>query len=116
MAAGHHVEAAVVEQHIRVEVNGQVVAETQQPVLLKETGLPDRWYIPPADVRLDLFDPSDLRTTCPFKGEATYWTLRDATNPTRNIAWTYPDPLPTVSAIKDHLAFYDRHATVTALP
>ncbi|WP_052851053.1 DUF427 domain-containing protein [Streptomyces avicenniae] len=115
MGSGHTVEAATVERHVRVEIGGQVVAETRRPVLLKETGLPDRWYIPPADVRLDLLAPADLHTTCPFKGEASYWTLRGA-SPDRTVAWAYPEPIPSVAVIKDHLAFYDRQATVTVTP
>ncbi len=116
----HRVEAAPVAHHVRVEIGGEVVAESRRPVLLKETGLPDRYYIPPADVRFDLLEPADLRTTCPFKGEASYWSARtaaggpaQATRPA--VAWAYQEPIGEVAVIRGHLAFYDRHARVTVV-
>jgi uncharacterized protein (DUF427 family) len=82
---------------------GQVVAESERPLLLRETGLPVRYYLPPEDVRLDLLTASGTHSYCPFKGTASYWSLPDAAD----LVWGYPDPKPDVAEIKDHLCFYE---------
>ncbi|MCW2876545.1 MAG: hypothetical protein JWQ95_645 [Sphaerisporangium sp.] len=95
-------------RHVRIEIEGQVVADTHKPVLLFETGLPIRYYIPPADVRFDLLEATDSHTRCPYKGIASYWSLRgggDTVPP--DVAWAYPDPIPASAQIKDHVAFYN---------
>jgi uncharacterized protein (DUF427 family) len=99
------VDAIASSRHVVVEIEGVRVAETRAPVLVFETGLPIRYYIPPADVRLELFGPSDLHTGCPYKGTAGYRSLREPA--AADIAWFYADPLPAVHAIKDHFAFYN---------
>lgn len=102
------VDALPSSRHVVVEIEGRVVADTRRPVLLFETGLPTRYYIPPADVRFDLLEPTDHATRCPYKGIASYWSYRgaaDAVPP--NIAWAYLDPIPAVANIKDHVAFYN---------
>ena len=100
-------------RHVQVEIDGTVVADTRAPVLLFETHLPIRYYIPREDVRLDLFTPTDHRTRCPYKGLATeYWSWTGADVPP-NIAWSYPDPLRAVHAIKDRVAFYNEAVDIT---
>ncbi|GAA3300260.1 DUF427 domain-containing protein [Dactylosporangium vinaceum] len=99
------VDAIPSSRHVVVEIEGVPVAETRAPVLVFETGLPIRYYIPPGDVHRDLFDPSDLRTGCPYKGTAGYLSLRAPR--AENIAWYYAEPLPAVGPIRDHIAFYN---------
>ncbi|MFI5914486.1 DUF427 domain-containing protein [Dactylosporangium sp. NPDC051541] len=99
------VDAIASSRHVVVEIEGVTVAETRAPVLVFETTLPTRYYIPAGDVRLELFDRSDLRTGCPYKGTAGYWSLREPR--AENIAWYYADPLPAVGAIRDLVAFYN---------
>jgi uncharacterized protein (DUF427 family) len=99
------VDAIASSRHVVVEIAGVTVAETRAPVLLFETGLPTRYYIPPADVRLELFEPTGLRTGCPYKGTAGYWSLREPR--TENIAWSYAEPLPAVGGIRGLVAFYN---------
>ncbi|WP_328745132.1 DUF427 domain-containing protein [Streptomyces sp. NBC_00285] len=103
------VDAMPSSRHVQVEIDGMLVADTHRPVLLFETGLPTRYYIPCEDVRLDLLDATDFRTGCPYKGRAEYWSSRTGTN----IVWSYPDPLPAVSAIKGLLAFYNEAVDIT---
>src|SRR5215213_8380036 len=62
-------------RHVKVSVNGEVVAETDRPQILFETGLPPRYYIPPEDVRNDVLLPSDKNTDCPYKGTASYHSV-----------------------------------------
>jgi uncharacterized protein (DUF427 family) len=102
------VDAIPSSRHVRVEIGGQVVAETHRPVLLFETSLPTRYYIPPEDVDFGLLEPTDLRTRCPYKGVASYWSFRGAGGDIpANVAWAYPDPIPAAAPIKDHLSFYN---------
>lgn len=103
MTTGHRITIEAGDRHVRVVHGGQVLAESDGALLLKETGCPDRYYIPPADVRLDLLTPSETRTYCPFKGTASYWSLPDAAD----LVWAYPEPKPDVARIKDHLCFYE---------
>ncbi|MHA6765583.1 DUF427 domain-containing protein [Streptacidiphilus sp. PAMC 29251] len=111
------VDALQSSRHIQVEINGVLVADTRQPVLLFETRLPTRYYIPREDVRLDLFTPTELRTACPYKGTAEYWSLTTAdgadggTPP--NIAWSYPDPIPAAQTVRGHIAFYNEAVDIT---
>ncbi|MET8155958.1 DUF427 domain-containing protein [Sphaerisporangium sp. NPDC005289] len=101
------VDALPSRRHVRVEVDGQVLAETDHPVLLFETGLPTRYYIPPEDVRFDLLTATEAHTRCPYKGIASYWSITRAGTAPPNVAWAYPDPIPAAAPIKDHVAFYN---------
>lgn len=107
------VDALPSSRHVRVEIDGTVVADTRRPVLLFETGLPTRYYIPRADVRLHLFVPSDLSTGCPYKGTAEYWSWRGGGDAPANLVWSYPEPLPAVGAVKDLVAFYNEAVDIT---
>lgn len=68
----HRVDALQSSRHVQVVVNGEIVADTKRPVLLFETGLPTRYYIPATDVRTDLLTATDTASVCPYKGTATY--------------------------------------------
>ncbi|MEU5714394.1 DUF427 domain-containing protein [Streptomyces sp. NPDC020403] len=99
---GHHITVEPVAAHVRAVHDGQVLAESRRPLLLRETGCPDRYYLPPEDVRTELLIPSDTRTHCPFKGDASYWSLPDAAD----LVWAYPEPREQVAAIRNHFCFY----------
>jgi uncharacterized protein (DUF427 family) len=104
------VDALPSSRHVQVSVDGVVVADTRRPVLVFETRLPVRYYIPPEDVDLSRLVRSVLRTRCPYKGEARYWSVRGGLD---NIVWTYPDPIPAAAAIRDHVAFYNEVVDIT---
>jgi uncharacterized protein (DUF427 family) len=107
------VDALRSHRHVRVEVDGVVLADTHAPVLLFETGLPTRYYLPEEDVRLDLLTPSANRSHCPYKGDAErYWDFEGHRNGS-GIAWSYPDPYPAVGRIQDRIAFYNELVDVT---
>ncbi|MQY12135.1 hypothetical protein SRB5_22650 [Streptomyces sp. RB5] len=89
--------------HVRVVRDGRVLAESRRPLLLRETGCPDRYYLPPEDVRTELLEPSASSTHCPFKGDASYWSLPGAPD----LVWAYLEPKEEVAAIKGHFCFYD---------
>ncbi|MGW6922364.1 DUF427 domain-containing protein [Streptomyces sp. NPDC054950] len=107
------VDALPSSRHVRIDIDGTVVADTRRPVLLFETGLPTRYYIPREDVRLDLFTPADHRTGCPYKGTATYWSWTGEADVPPHIVWSYPTPVPAVAAIGELLAFYNEAVDIT---
>ncbi|MFD5317410.1 DUF427 domain-containing protein [Streptomyces sp. NPDC127098] len=104
------------DRRVRVTIGDQVVADTRRPVLLHETGLPVRYYVPRDDVDMTLLEPTPTHTTCPYKGTASYWSFHGENGPLADVAWEYPDPLPAVALIRDHLSFYDSHADIQVLP
>lgn len=94
-------------RHVRVVVGGETVAETGHPVLLFETGLPVRYYIPKVDVRMDLLEPTKSHTECPYKGIASYYSVRIGDQVVEDIAWYYPFPHLEVGKIQNLISFYD---------
>lgn len=94
-------------RHVEVVVRGVKVADSRQPRILFETSLPPRYYLPLADVRLDLLVPSTTTTQCPYKGTATYWSLRVAGEVLPDFVWTYRAPFPESQKIAGLVAFYN---------
>jgi uncharacterized protein (DUF427 family) len=99
-------------RHIRIEIEGQVVAETRRPRLLYETGLPTRYYIPKQDVRMDLLEPTDSTTRCPYKGIATYWSFQAGDKSFKDVVWSYPAPIPECTKIENLLSFYNERVDI----
>ena len=97
---------------VRVEVDGEVVAETTHPTFLFETGLPRRTYVPKLDVRMELLDPTDSVTMCPYKGTARYWSIRTGGNVHPDLAWSYDAPFRESAPIAGLVAFYDEKVDV----
>ena len=91
---------------IRVVLGGFIVAETTKALTLHEANLPPVHYIPRADVRMDLLDRTDHSTHCPYKGDASYFTVTAGGLVRQNAGWSYEAPHPAVERIKDHVAFY----------
>jgi uncharacterized protein (DUF427 family) len=92
---------------VQVVVGREVVAETRRPWLLFETGLPTRYYLPKADVRMDWLVPSDTETRCPYKGVASYYSVRIGSTLVRDIAWCYRHPIPECSKIENLVCFFN---------
>jgi uncharacterized protein (DUF427 family) len=84
----HRITTRPCLRHVRVELDGQVVAESDRAMELDETGLPTRFYIPRDDVRMELFEPSETTSHCPFKGDATYFSAGRA----KDAFWVYQAP------------------------
>lgn len=99
-------------RHVRVEIAGETVADTHRPYLLFETSLPTRYYIPPADVRMALLQPTSLTTRCPVKGIATYWSVQIGEQVAENVVWSYPAPIPECPKIKDLLCFFNERVDI----
>lgn len=94
-------------RHVKVRVNGEVVAETNCPKLLFGTGLPTRYYIPVEDVREGLLAPSETKTVCPYKDIASYRTMQMNGEVVEDLVWYYPEPLPEAHKVEDHLCFHE---------
>ncbi len=75
-------------------------------MFLVETGLPTRYYIPPEDVRIAFLERSQKHSMCPYKGEASYWSLRVGQHFSEDAVWGYPRPLPESPRIAGHYCFY----------
>jgi uncharacterized protein (DUF427 family) len=94
-------------RHVEVYVDGVKVADTHRPVLLFETRLPIRYYVPREDIDFTHLLETDLSSTCPYKGNARYWSVITDDRVRENIVWSYPSPITAAVAIKDHLALYN---------
>ncbi len=104
-------------RRVRVLFNGRVVAETTRALTLRESTLPPVQYIPREDADMSLLERTAHKSYCPFKNEASYYTIRADGRSAENAVWTYETPYPRVAAIKDHLAFYpDRVDRIEELP
>ena len=110
----HRIDILESSRHVRVEVGRRVVADTRLPRLLLETGLPTRFYIPRLDVRLDLLRPSDLQTTCAYKGTTSaYWTAADQDDRQREVAWCYATPTLECAKIANLVSFFNERVDIT---
>ncbi len=102
------VDALRSHRHVRVELDGVLLADTRAPVLLFETGLPTRYYIDTTDIAFEHLEPSSTQTLCPYKGvTSAYWSVRTGETLHSDLAWTYHYPLPAVAPIAGLLAFYN---------
>lgn len=103
----HRVDVVASSRHVRVVIGGQTIAESRRPMLLFETGLPTRYYLPVEDVQLELLEPTPTSTVCPYKGTASdYWRLR-GDGAGKDVAWSYPDPIPECPKIRGLIAFFN---------
>jgi uncharacterized protein (DUF427 family) len=90
-----------------------VVAASDHPVVLEETGMPTRYYFPREDVRMDLMRATNFKTECPFKGQALYWTLELGAAVHDGIVWSYETPIPAAEGIAGMLCFYNDRVDLT---
>lgn len=106
------VDVLISSRHVKVVVNGVPVAETTRPSLLFETGLPTRYYIPKTDVRMDLMEPSDSTSRCPYKGQASYYHVNAGGKRFEDLAWFYREPIPECPKIENLVSFYNEKVDV----
>ena len=98
--------------HVRVEVDGVVVADSKQARILREASLRPRYYLPADDVRMDLLTPTASQTHCPYKGDAEYWSVTVDGQTYSDLVWSYRNPVPESQDIAGLLCFYDEKADV----
>jgi uncharacterized protein (DUF427 family) len=98
---------------VTVEIDGRRVADTASALTLQEATYPPVQYIPLSDVDRSLLQPSDTHTYCPFKGEASYYSVAiEGQEPRTDVIWTYEQPHAAVAEIADHVAFYPDRAQI----
>ena len=97
-------------KRVRVEFNGVLVADSTRTIVLHETRAPPVHYFPPEDVRMDCLVRTTLETHCPFKGNASYWSLEVDGKVSENAVWSYEEPYRDAERIRGYLSFY-RHRT-----
>ncbi len=100
----HRVDVRRSARRTAVRADGRTVAESPRPWAVFETGMPTRLYLPRDDVRMDLLEPTDTVTYCPYKGKATYFRLAAGGG---DVAWTFEEPLAEALAIRGALCFAD---------
>jgi uncharacterized protein (DUF427 family) len=113
MAAVHTITIIPANRHIEVRVGGQKLAESGRAKRLDETGLRARYYIPREDVRTDLLRPTARKTTCPFKGQASYWSALVGGELHKNLVWSYETPIPAAGQIAGLMCFYNKRVELT---
>ena len=100
------IDTILSSRHVKIMLDGITLADTHQPYLLFETGLPTRYYLPAEDVQLDYLVPSESQSRCPYKGIAAYWSVKLGETVYPDLVWFYPNPTPECPKIKDLLCFY----------
>jgi uncharacterized protein (DUF427 family) len=109
MATAHTITVNPADSHIEISLGGVKLAESDRAVRLTETGLQDRYYLPREDVRTEYLRPSATKTTCPFKGEASYWSIELDGSKHPDLVWSYEDPIPQAAGIAGLMCFYAEH-------
>lgn len=92
-------------RRVRAGFAGEIVLDTRRGALLHETGLLPQLYVPRDDVRMQWLEPGDKRTHCPFKGDASYWSVQVGGRRAEDAVWAYPDPLEGADWLRGHVAF-----------
>jgi uncharacterized protein (DUF427 family) len=108
----HPITIAYNPRRVQVEYNGHVIADTRRALTLKEASYKAVQYLPREDVDMSFFTRSEHHTYCPYKGEASYFTLMMDGAFAENAVWTYEDPFPAMAQIKDRVAFYPNTVTI----
>lgn len=103
----HRIDIVHSSRHVRVERNGVLLAESSRPHLLFEPPLPVRYYLPAEDVRAEL-DPSEKRTFCAYKGEASYLSVEGEAD----VAWIYRAPLREAAELTNRVAFFNERVDI----
>ncbi|WP_407684937.1 DUF427 domain-containing protein [Mycobacterium sp. HUMS_1102779] len=113
-SAGHPITIEPTPGRVQVRVNGELIADTTAALQLREATLPVVQYIPMGDVVVERLTRTDTGTYCPFKGEASYYSVTTGAGDTVDDAiWTYEQPYPAVAAIAGHVAFYPDKADIS---
>jgi uncharacterized protein (DUF427 family) len=99
-------------RRVRVEIDGETVADTTNASFLFETGLPTRYYMPKTDVRFGLLTPTDTKTACPYKGTARYWSVTVDGETHQDVVWGYDSPLPESQKVTGLVCFYNEKVDI----
>ena len=99
---------------VRVKFGGEIVADSKRVLLFRQYG-PGRlptYYFPREDVRMDVLEPTSTTTRCPYKGVASYWSVKSGDHVAKNVVWSYPEPISECPKIKGLLCFFNERVDV----
>ena len=102
----HPITIAKNPKRVRVTAGGVVIADTTAALTLKEASYPAVQYVPRGDAKMELLQRTDRPTHCPYKGDASYYSVVADGKTLENSIWTYETPFPAMAEISGHLAFY----------
>ena len=112
-SSDYEVYATQTDWRVSVEFNGVTIADSSQAILFREGSMAPVYYFPRADVRMDLMRRTRHKTHCPFKGDASYWSLSVGEKSLENVVWSYEKPIEEATSIKGYVAFYMDHLGTT---
>jgi uncharacterized protein (DUF427 family) len=113
----HPITIKPVPERVRVTFNGKVVADTARALVLQEASYKPVFYIPRDDAQMALFERTAHSTHCPYKGDASYYTIKAGGRASENAIWSYEAPFPAMNEIEGRLAFYpNRVDKIEAVP
>ena len=104
----HPITIAPANARVRITFGDKVIADTTRALMLSEAGYAPVFYVPREDADISLFTPTEHKTHCPYKGDATHFSVDVAGRRAENAAWSYQQPYPAVGEIAGHLAFYPK--------
>ena len=110
----HPITVTPADATVTVRLGGRTIAKTERALVLQEASYPPVYYLPLDDVEADALRPSSHETYCPFKGDASYYSLADGDAVVADAVWTYAAPYDAVSEIANHVAFYPQHVEISA--
>ncbi len=108
----HPITITANPKRIRVTAGGVVIADTTHALTLKEASYPAVQYVPRSDANMALLQRTERTTHCPYKGDASYYSIKAGDKVLDNAIWTYETPFPAMQGIKDYLAFYPDKVTI----
>ena len=110
----HPITITPADRAVTVRFGDRLIAATDRALVLREAGYRPVYYLPLDDVEPDVLSPTTHETYCPYKGDASYYSIRDGDALAENAVWTYVAPYDAVSPIAGHVAFYPDRVTISA--
>ena len=104
--AGYHLTLDPSDKRLCVSFGGEIIADSDRVLVMHETRLAPVYYFPQEDVRMDLLEKTGHHTHCPFKGNASYWSVKTDGKTAKNVVWGYEEPYDESEGVRDHVAFY----------
>jgi uncharacterized protein (DUF427 family) len=111
---GHRITVRPFAGRVEMRARGVLIAASERALELREATYPPVLYLPKADVATALLVPTERQTYCPFKGQASYWSICAGDALLDNAVWGYDQPYDEVAAIRNHVAFYPHRVEITA--
>lgn len=116
MSDDHPITIEPTAGRVQVRIDGVLVADSHDSLSLRESVYPVVQYIPLKDVDPQVLSRTQTHTHCPFKGDASYYSVTVGETTVADALWTYEEPYPSVSEIAGHVAFYPNKAVISVVP